>query len=280
MAQHLLTAGQEVIVYDVDSARMAMLHDCGAQVARSVNDIVKRADHVIVMVTGAPQLETVLEEGLEDTLGERHTLIVMSSVGRVALEEVARRIADTGATLVDAPVTGGVARARTAELTILVGAPMADLEQVRPLLEYMGSIAHCGQTVGDGQAVKLVNQLLCSLHLVAAGEALEFARSLGLDPGDVLTTVERGAAASFMLSDRGPRMLSPTEPPVLSAIDIFVKDSSLVLEAAEGSGARVPLTRQAAEVYRQAQESGLGRADDSSVITVFSRDTHDLEESA
>ena len=152
---------------------------------------------------------------------------------------------------------------------ILVGADPADLETARPVLTQMGArVVLCGERVGDGQAVKLVNQLLCSVHLVAAGEALAFARRLGLDPARVLATIETGAASSFMLSDRGPRMLA-AEAPVLSAIDIFVKDSGLVLAAAREAGAATPLTEAAHRMFTAAADRGLGREDDSRVIRLY-----------
>ena len=90
---------------------------------------------------------------------------------------------------------------------------------------------HCGERPGDGQAVKLVNQLLCGVHIAAAAEALAYAAGLGLDPATVHDTIRHGAAASFMLDDRGPRMLAREFDEVRSALDIFVKDMGLVVEA-------------------------------------------------
>ncbi len=269
MAAHLVAAGHQVLAFDIDPSRKAVIEGAGAHFAQSVEQVGRSTEQVIVMVANGDQLHAVMRDGLTRSMGAASKLIVMSSVGREAIDGVMAQVAQSGAAVVDAPVTGGVTRAITGELTILVGAQPAAFEAVRTVLECMGKPVICGSDVGDGQAFKLVNQLLCSVHLAAAGEALEFAKSLGLDPEHVLDTVGGGAAASFMLSDRGPRMLSDSDPPVLSAIDIFVKDSSLVLDAAASSGADVPIVRKASEIYKRAQDSGLGRADDSAVIKVF-----------
>jgi 3-hydroxyisobutyrate dehydrogenase-like beta-hydroxyacid dehydrogenase len=181
--------------------------------------------------------------------------------------------------IVDAPVTGGVARAETAELTVLAAGEEAAIEAARATLATMSAkIAVCGPAVGDGQAVKLVNQLLCSVHLAAAAEALSFAGTLGLEPATVLRAIETGAASSFMLSDRGPRMLAEHEPPVLSAIDIFVKDTSLVLDAARAVDAPVPFASLAASRFTAAHERGWGRRDDSTLIDLYAPDDRAHEE--
>jgi len=194
----------------------------------------------------------------------------MASVGADAVRTAQARLRGSGVLLVDAPVTGGVARAETGELTVLAGAPAQALAAAAPVLNLMASrVVACGPNPGDGQSVKLVNQLLCSVHLAAAAEALGFAAALGLDPAVVLETIEHGAAASFMLSDRGPRMLGAGEPPVRSAVDIFVKDSSLVLQAARAVAARVPMAERAAERFALARASGWDRRDDSTVIDLY-----------
>ncbi|MBA2813691.1 NAD(P)-dependent oxidoreductase [Streptomyces sp. KM273126] len=266
-----------VTVFDPDSARTAELAAEGACVAGSAAEAVRGADTAVVMVATPAQLEQALfgEDGVHAGLAARTTVVLMSSVGVDCVVDAGLRLEALGARVVDAPVTGGAVRAVTGELTVLAGAAPEVLDEVRPLLELMAArIAHCGDRVGDGQAVKLVNQLLCSVHLAAAGEALQFARALGLDPEQVLATIESGAASSFMLSDRGPRMLKDGTTPVRSAIDIFVKDSSLVLAAAREAGAVTPLTEQAAELFSRASHQGLGRDDDSSVIRMFQKEPH------
>ncbi len=129
-------------------------------------------------------------------------------------------------------------RAASGELTIFASGDPALLDAVAPILARLGSAKSAGNALGQGQSIKVVNQHLCAVHIVVvAAEALALAEGLGLDPATVLGMVETGAAASWMLSDRGPRMLED-EPAVLSQVDIFVKDTGLVAAAAASRGCR------------------------------------------
>ena len=195
--------------------------------------------------------------------------IIMSTVGPESVREQGEALRRAGARVVDAPVTGGVARAKTGELVIFAAGAAPDVESATPLLEAMGTVRITGERLGDGQSIKVVNQHLCSVHIAAAAEALNLARSLGLDPSVVLRLVEKGAAGSWMLSDRGPRMLAGTDVEVTSAINIFVKDSGLVASAGETCGAQLPLLAIAHEHFCRAAEAGLGLRDDSRVIETW-----------
>jgi 3-hydroxyisobutyrate dehydrogenase/putative dehydrogenase len=195
--------------------------------------------------------------------------IVMSTVGPQSVREQGEVLRRAGARVVDAPVTGGVARARTGELVIFAAGSPTDVESAAAVLESMGTVRVTGERLGDGQSIKVVNQHLCSVHIAAAAEALNLARLLGLDPAAVLRLVEKGAAGSWMLSDRGPRMLAGTDVEVTSAINIFVKDSGLVASAGETCGAQLPLLAIAHERFRRAAEAGLGLRDDSRVIETW-----------
>lgn len=271
MAQRLLPH-HEVTVFDVNTAQVDQLVALGATPAATTGQAAAEAEAMVIMVATPAQLRSVLfgADGVESTVRRGTFVIIMSSVGIEAVTAAADRLTPLGVTVVDAPVTGGVVRAVTGELTLLVGGPEADITAVTPVLQHLGTrIARCGDRVGDGQAVKLVNQLLCSVHLAAAAEALNFAARLDLDPATVLEIVDSGAASSFMLHDRGPRMLASDEPAVLSAVDIFVKDSSLVAAAADANGVDVPVLAAAAAKFAEASAAGFGRADDSAVIRAY-----------
>ena len=166
---------------------------------------------------------------------------------------------------------GGAARATTGELVIFASGAASDLAAVADVLAPMGAVRTVGAEIGQGQAIKVVNQHLCSVHLVAAAEALALGASLGLEQADVLDLVAGGAAGSWMLSDRGPRMLQDTDVPVLSTIGIFVKDSGLVADAAASAHAEVPVLAAARERLLQAADAGLERRDDSRVIETYAR---------
>ncbi|WP_460798704.1 NAD(P)-dependent oxidoreductase [Microbacterium sp. GXF0217] len=270
MAERLLPH-HDVTVFDLNRERVAELASRGATAAATAGEAAAGSEVTVVMVATPAQLASALFDasGIAASAAQGSTVLIMSSVGVEAVTTAADALTQQGLVVVDAPVTGGVVRARTGELTLLLGGDDAHIAAVLPVLELLGTrLAKCGPRIGDGQAVKLVNQLLCSVHLAVAGEALSLAESLGLDPAAVLEIVGSGAAASFMLNDRGPRMLE-AEPPVLSAIDIFVKDSHLVQEAAAASHADTPILDAAARRFELAQDAGLGRFDDSAVLRTY-----------
>lgn len=226
------------------------------------------ADVVILQVTNAAQIEGLLGDGLLAVMRTGATLILMSTVGPEAARGFADRAREAGVAFVDVPFTGGVDRGRNGELNLFVAGGSADLDRVRPVLAALGSHVECGESVGDGQSFKMVNQLLTSVHICAAAEALALAKSLGLDPGKAFRAVEAGAGSSWLLSDRGPRMLQD-DPAYVSGLAIFIKDSALVAGAAVGAGLDAPLIRAAAERYARAAELGLAEADDSQVIRTY-----------
>jgi 3-hydroxyisobutyrate dehydrogenase-like beta-hydroxyacid dehydrogenase len=194
----------------------------------------------------------------------------MSTVGPESVVAQASRLTAAGARVVDAPVTGGVARATTGELVVFLSGEPSTVSAVEPVLSSFGTVRVVGSRVGDGQSVKVVNQHLCSVHIVAAAEALSLASALGLDQAAILDLIGGGAAGSWMLGDRGPRMLED-DPQATSTINIFVKDSGLVADAAAASGAEVPLLAVAQARYAQAAAAGLGQSDDSQVIATYRR---------
>jgi len=268
MARRLVDAGHCTTGVD---RLPAALERAGAAGVPAVSSFAEAppAEFVIVMVATPDQFDALVTDALAgDVSGQRW--IVMSTVGPESVHEQAARLVGAGATVIDAPVTGGVARARIGELTLFASGPAADIAAARPVLDPLGVVREVGDEVGDGQAIKVVNQHLCAVHIVAAGEALALAGALGLDQRQVLSLVEQGAAGSFMLSDRGPRILEDTDVEVASAIGIFVKDSGLVADAARAVAARTPLLDVARARYDQAAEAGLIARDDSRVIETYS----------
>ncbi len=274
MAGRLAEAGFELKVFDVVAARASPLVEMGAASAASPKKAAEGSGALVLMVANAAQANDVLfgEGGVAGALPEGAAVVVMSTIGPEAVREIDQELAGRGLRTLDTPVSGGVARAERGDLLIMAGGPRDLFEELRPVLEAMGSsVVHCGPRVGDGQAVKLVNQLLCGVHIAAAAEALAYAESLGLDPRFVFETIRHGAANSFMLEDRGERMLEEEYVPPKSALDIFVKDMGLVGKAAEERGFEAPLAAAALEMYLAGRDAGLGAEDDSGVIRVFRR---------
>ena len=270
MAKRLAGAGFDLKVFDVFEERTRPLVELGAESAASPKEAAEESEALVLMVANADQAKGVLfgEGSAAEALPEGAAIVVMSTIGPEAVRELADGLG--GLRTLDAPVSGGVARAERGDLLIMAGGPEDLFEELRPALEAMGSsVVHCGPRVGDGQAVKLVNQLLCGVHIAAAAEALAYAEALGLDPRFVFETIRHGAANSFMLEDRGERMLKEEFVPPKSALDIFVKDMGLVRQAAEEQDFETPLATAALEMYLAGKDAGLGAEDDSGVIRVF-----------
>lgn len=266
MAANLVRAGFDVIGVGPFERNRELSAELGISAVGSVAEL-DAVDAVVVMVATPDQLAEVVGSAgprLQNTLW-----IVMSTVGPESVRRAAARIEAAGGTVIDAPVSGGVARATTGELSIFASGAQAHVAAADAVLRALGNPRTVGGRVGDGQAIKVVNQHLCSVHLVAAAEALALSERLGLDPAFVLDTIGPGAAGSFMLDDRGPRMLQSPDAEVLSTVGIFVKDSGLVAEAGQAAGMELPVLDAARQRFLAAAERGLAANDDSSVIETY-----------
>ena len=274
MARRLLAVAEELAVFDPLPERARVLGEEGARAATTPLEAAADAEVLFVMVATPEQAQQSLfgDAGAAAGLSTRGTVVVMSTIGPAAVGGLAERLTAAQVAVLDAPVSGGVGRAETGELVIMVGGSEERFEAVRPLLERLGTtVVRVGEAVGDGQAVKLVNQLLCGVHIAAAAEALGFAAALGLEPRAVWEVIRHGAAGSFMLDDRGARMLDGVFEPVRSALDIFVKDMGLVTDAARAKKLPTPLATAAEQLYLMGAADGLGRVDDSAVVKLFER---------
>jgi 3-hydroxyisobutyrate dehydrogenase len=270
MAQRLVEAGHTLSAYDVNPARLGEL--TGATLVASPAETAVGAEVLALMVATPAQAEACLygPDGAAAHLQPGALVLLMATVGPQAAIALSERLAADGVTLVDAPVSGGVRRAGIGDLLVMVGGPPADVSRAEPLLQSLAStVATVGPFVGDGQKVKLVNQLLTGVHIAVAAEALAFAEALGLDPRATYEVVRHGAAHSFMLEDRGDRMTRAAFDDVRSALDIFVKDMGLVTGAAHDVAYPTPLASVAEQLYLAGRRAGLGRLDDSVVIEVL-----------
>jgi 3-hydroxyisobutyrate dehydrogenase/putative dehydrogenase len=271
MAGCVARAGHDVTAYDIDPGRAASLAADGVKPAASISEAAAGADVLVLMVATADQVESVLygDDPAAPALAPGAVVVVMATVGPAAVAGWADRLTEQQVELVDAPVSGGAARAAAGDLLIMVGGSEAAVRRAQPLLDAMARSAPVvGSTPGDGQKVKLVNQLLCGVHIAVAAEALALAEAMHLDPAATWQVVRAGAAASFMLDDRGERMVHGADE-VKSALDIFVKDMGLVLDAARATSYPAPLASAAEQLYLAGRRAGLGRRDDSSVIEIL-----------
>ncbi|MDO5676196.1 MAG: NAD(P)-dependent oxidoreductase [Propionibacteriaceae bacterium] len=260
--------------FDISAERGQLAADAGVTLRGSAREASADADVVLVAVRNQEQLEELLygAEGIVAGMKQGASVILTSTVGIQAVEEVAARLGGDGIGLADAPVSGGPARAGKGDLLVTVGAYPEVFEHCSPVLEAMASnLVWVGEAPGKGQAMKTVNQLLCGVHIAAGAEALALAGELGLDQHKALDALMSGAAASFMLGDRGPRAIQAYHgetAEVKSRVDIFVKDMGIVTSAAKMVGMAVPVAAAAEQVYLQGLSRGQGAMDDSSVINV------------
>jgi L-threonate 2-dehydrogenase len=270
MAKNLAAKGFVVTGYDLRKAAVDDLVAHGGKPSANVGDALADADLAILMVVNAAQAESVLfDTKAIARLAPGAVVVVMATCPPARAAALAKRVESAGFGFVDAPVSGGVVGATAGSLTIMVGAGDAQFDKAKPALDAMGGkVARVGKDAGQGATAKAVNQLLCGVHLAAAAEALALARKLGVDMEQMLDIVSGSAASSWMLRDRGGRMLQD-EPVVTSAVDIFVKDLGIVLETGDGAAADIPLARAAHEKFVAASAAGFGLLDDSQVIRSF-----------
>ena len=229
-------------------------------------------DVIVSFVVNDAQTEDVLfgKDGVATRMQPGSIFVMCSTVPPAYARQLGSRLTERGIVLLDAPVTGGAAGAAKGSLTIMASGPKAAFDRVRPVLEAFGArLYHLGEANGAGAQMKVINQLLCGVHLAAAGEALAMAKRQGLPLETVHEILCSGAAASWMLGDRGPRMVKGDFDNITSAVDIFVKDMSLVLDATRESHFAAPLAHAAYLAFLSTSGRGLGRKDDSAVIRYF-----------
>ncbi|TDK28045.1 NAD(P)-dependent oxidoreductase [Arthrobacter crusticola] len=261
--------------FDIAAERLDLASQAGITTFDSAATAVKGVDAVLLAVRSGDQLVDVLfgTKGIATALQRGSVVIMASTVGVEAVVQVADRLAELGVDLVDAPLSGGPVRAGQGDLLIVVGASPQARETAAPVLDQLAStLTVVGDKPGDGQALKTVNQLLCGIHIAAAAEALALAHAMGLEPEKTLEALQAGAAASFMLGNRGPRILQAWDEEgaeVLSRLDIFVKDLGIVTKAARAVSLPTPLASAAEQLFLLGQAQGHGAADDSAVITVI-----------
>ena len=226
MAANLQKAGYELLVWNRTRAKMDPLVQQGAQACDSPKEMAQREPDVIFLnVKDTPDVEAVLfgDEGVAAGAHEGLIVVDNSTISPVATEDFARRLAEKGVTLVDAPVSGGDTGAKAGTLSIMVGGPDEAVARVRPLLDVLGSkVTHLG-AAGMGQACKACNQVAVVCNLMGACEAMALAKKLGLDQDKMIETVGGGAGGSWQLSNVGPKIAAGDHAPGFM-VDLVLKD--------------------------------------------------------
>lgn len=266
----------DTVGFDVAPERVALAVEAGATGATSVAEACAGTDVVVVGVRDGAQLDALVlgADGVADSLAAGAVVVVTSTVGEEAVRQVAAALAARGVLTVDAPVSGGPVRAGQGDLLIMVGADDAALAAAQPVLDALASSLTVVGAIGAGQQLKTVNQLLCGIHTAAASEALALAHRLGLDLDACIEVLGQGAAASFMLADRGPRIaaqLRGEEPPLRSRLDVIGKDMGIVGDLTRSLKIATPVASAAEQLYRTVAAAGLEASDDSVVATLLAR---------
>lgn len=272
MARNLLEAGFEVTVWNRTAEKMEPLVQAGAEAADSARGAAEAASIVITCVSETPDVREVIlgPEGVLHGASEGDLVIDMSTISPQATEEIAGKLEAQGVHMLDAPISGGSEGAEQGTLSIMVGGEVDQVERARPYFEAMGNtITHVGGN-GDGQRVKLVNQILVVGNALAMSEALLFAAAGGLDLERALQAVEGGAAGSWMLSNRGPQILERDWTPGFT-IDLQQKDVRLALAEADRLGVPALSTGLVFNLYRVLQRDGLGSEGNHALIKALER---------
>jgi 3-hydroxyisobutyrate dehydrogenase len=259
MTLNLLKAGFEVVVWNRTASRMQPALDAGASAGESPADVAARSDIIITCVSDTPDVEAVIlgDDGVIHGAKPGSLIIDCSTISPQTTREIAAKLREKDVHMLDAPISGGSEGAAKGTLSIMVGGEVEQFERARPAFEAMGkTITHVGDQ-GAGQTVKLVNQILVVVNMLAVSEALLFAEAGGLDLDKTLAAVSGGAAGSWMLSNRGPQCIERDWRPGFT-IDLQQKDLRLVLEAAEQMGIPTIATSLVSNLYRTLQSQGLG----------------------
>jgi len=272
MSQHLVRAGYPLTVYDLNPAPVAELKALGAATAASCAEAARRAEVIITILPADPQVkEAVLgQTGVFEGAAKGATLIDMTSLAPHTCLLVAAEAAKRGVRFMDAPVSGGTVGAEKASLTIMVGGDKELLEEHRDILEVMGkTIFHVGG-VGMGETVKMINQILVGVNLLAITEAFVLGVKLGADPQTLYEVIRVSAGNSFMLDNRVPGYIFKGDFTQTGfAVDLLRKDVGLAVESARLEKVPLYLTSLAYQILTAASAAGLGQQDQSSVITLL-----------
>ncbi|MDH3668341.1 MAG: NAD(P)-dependent oxidoreductase [Paracoccaceae bacterium] len=271
MAATLIGAGHNVVGFDLSEAALEWLVGAGGQRAGSAAEACANAEAVVLMVVNASQAEAAIFGSGGVVEGLAPGVLILSSVTMPAedAERLGARAAEAGFLYLDAPVSGGTVGAESGSLTFMAAGSDAAWKAAQPLLDVMGqNVYRFGDRPGPGSTMKMVHQLAAGCNLAVAAEVMSIGAHLGLDPVQVLEVLNVSAGGSWMIANRGPRMLTEGED-AKSAVDIFVKDLGIVLDAARGARFPVPVSSAALQVFLGASGAGFGGHDDSQATRFY-----------
>ncbi len=271
MAHSLRRAGHAPFVHDARPGVAEAFAKEGGTACDSPAALGSQCDILISVVVNAAQTETVLfgPLGCAATLKPGSVFVMCSTVDpkwSIALES---RLATLGILYIDAPISGGAAKAATGQMTMMTAGTPAAYAKAEFALNLMAAkVYKLGDSAGAASKVKIINQLLAGVHIAAAAEAMALGLREGVDPTALYDVITHSAGNSWMFENRMPHVLAADYTP-LSAVNIFVKDLGLVLDMARASNFPLPLSSTAHQMFMQASTAGHGTEDDSAVIKIF-----------
>ncbi len=278
VAQSLIRAGMRVSGFDMAGDALARFAEAGGQAKRDVAEAARDAVAVVVVVVTAAQTEAVLfgadgRDGATATMRKGGVILSSATMAPTDARRLAERCDRAGLLYLDAPMSGGMARAASGELTVMAsGSPAAFGRADAVLAAIATKVYRLGDEPGIGASFKMVNQLLAGVHIAAACEAITFAKRLGLDIDKVFEVITASAGNSWMFENRVPHVLKGDYSPA-SAVDIFAKDLGIVANMGLATKFPTPLAASALQLFLMTSAAGMGRDDDASVARLFAQMT-------
>ena len=271
IAANLLAQGWTVQVHDIDRAKVDALAALGAIACANAGEAAQDARASIVCVVDAAQARDVLfaEGGALETMEEGAAVMLCPTISPRDVEEIASELEAAGIATIDAPMSGGPARARDGSMSLMVACAEAVFESNRPLLEAVSrKVFRVGERVGDGARTKLVNNMLAAINLVGAAEALALAQRLGLDARTTLDVIAQSSGQSWIGTDRMQRAIEGDFAP-RAHMTLLAKDTRLAIEEAQAAGFDGPLGPTARDVFARAIAAGLADVDDAALLSLL-----------
>ena len=270
MAENLIGAGHELVLYNRTREKAEELAGDNAIVAGSPREVAEQSDIIITMLPDSPQVEEVLagEGGVLEGLREGALIVDMSTISPAVTKELAEEAGERGASMLDAPVSGGDVGAIEGTLSIMVGGEEADFERAKPLFEAMGkTITHVGES-GAGQVVKAANQIVVALTIEAVSEALVLGSKAGVSPAKILDVLGGGLAGNKVMEAKREKMLGHSFDPGFR-IELHHKDLGIALAAGREYGVALPVTAVVDQMLETLKAKGRGDRDHSALLTLI-----------
>ena len=272
-AVSLLQAGIETVGVDIRDDVLEQFAAKGGKTTKSPAEAARECDAVLVFVVNAEQTETVLfgPGGAVPAAPKGCVFLTCATTPPEFAEQIAGRLNDNGMLVVDAPVSGGAAKALDGDMTIMASGSDEAFEKAKPATDAIANkVYRLGNAAGAGSRVKMINQLLAGVHIAATAEAMTLGIKAGVDPKTLYDVICASAGQSWMFENRGPHIVEGDYDPK-SAVDIFVKDLGIVTSEGERQAFPLPLAETALQQFKAAQDAGLGREDDAAVAKVYAK---------